>query len=246
MNTKSVVFFAMSLCSAYCFGQSNVVYYGANSNALNVVFVDTNLSKKAQTAIIADLRICLMGWGREGELYLRDKDDSVGYLSFGRRCPHYPEDIDFPKNIVSNGTSGVALQIPKELSDAYTNAFKFAAANAKAFAAANAFVKFVSSTNFLNIPPKTLPDYVLERDLTAAEIIANAQETIPALHEWNPYPPSVLGLKYLFVGPGAPAASNLFLRVPCAGEDKTEWSSFPAIWHEGKWKFCNWGWLDGE
>jgi hypothetical protein len=130
MNTKSVVSLTI-LCSAVCFGQSNVVYYGASSNALNVVFVDTNLSKKVQSAIVADLRICLMGWGREGELYLRDKDDSVGYLSFGRRCPHYPSDIKFPKNIVSNGTAGVALQIPKELSDAYTNAFKFAAANAK-------------------------------------------------------------------------------------------------------------------
>jgi hypothetical protein len=41
----------------YCVGQSNIVFYGANSNALGVAFVDTNLSVSARTAIIADLQV---------------------------------------------------------------------------------------------------------------------------------------------------------------------------------------------
>ena len=239
MNTKSAIMCTLCATALSCFGQSNVVYYGANSNALDVVFVDTNLSQKAQSAIVADLRVCLLEWGKTGELYLRDNEDSAGYLSMGTISPHYPENIKFPKNVVSNGTAGVALQIPKELSDAYTNAFKFAAANAKAFAAANAFVKFVNSSNFLALPPKDLPNYVLEKNTTAAEIIAGAQDTIAELRHQTYYPPSVLGFLNSEIGP---AKKNLLVIIPCTSpvSDWKEWGGYPAIWHEGKWKFFFW------
>ncbi|MCL2104400.1 MAG: hypothetical protein FWH21_05005 [Kiritimatiellaeota bacterium] len=189
---------------------------------------------------MADLRVCLSEWGKAGILDLGGYEDVAGYLYIGTSCPHYPEDIDFPRNIVSNGTSGIALQIPKDLSDAYKKAFAFAAANAKAFAAANTFVEFVSSPNFLTLPPKNLPDYLLQNDMTPKEIIADAQEIISQLREQTYYPPSVLGFFNSGIGP---AKKNLLTVIPCSnpipGDDK-EWGGFHAIWHKGKWKFIFW------
>ena len=244
MNTKSVIVVITAMLSvSYCAGQSNVVYYGVNSNALDVVFSDTNLSQKTQSAIIADLRVCLSEWGKASELLLDGGDELgvIGYLDNRKSCPHYPADIDFPDNIVSNGTSGIALQIPKDLSDAYTNAFKLAAANAKAFAAANAFAAFVSSPNFLTLPPKNLPDYFLANDMTEKEVIADAQKIISDLRLQTYYPPSVLGFFNSGIGP---AKKNLIAIIPCSNApsdgDRKEWDGNHAIWHKGRWKFIFW------
>jgi len=245
MKTKSAVFLVTTIFSiSHCVGQSNVVYYGVNSNALDVVFVDTNLSPKAQSVIITDLRICLSEWGKTTEVRLGADDPAfVAHLYNPDRCPHYPEGIDFPDDIV-NTPNGFALQIPKELSDAYTNAFKLVAANAKACTAANAFIKFVSSTNFVNLAPKALPNYLLEKGVTADEIIADAQESISQLRNQTYYAPSVLSFRHLAIGPGEPTSSNLWMYIPCSSallySDSQEWGCFPAIWHMGKWKFCIW------
>ena len=238
---KQALLTVATFCATVCCAQSNVVYYGASSNALNVVFVDTNLSAKARSAITADLRICLSsGWGKTGELFLRNKGDSVGYLSFGKTNPHYLEDIEFPRNVVSNGTSGIALQITKELSDIYTNAFAFAVANSNAVKAAHEFVAFVSSPAFANIAPADLPNYYLAKGVAPADIIAVAQELMDSLKYSTYYPPSVLGFTKSPVGP---AASNLWLDVPSSSTTRSgykEWSGLPAVWHEGKWKFSFW------
>ena len=254
MNTKRftpVVFStAIMFCALHCAGQSNVVYYGANSNALDVVFVDTNLSQQAQSAIVADLNVCLSEWGKTAELCLRNRGDSVGYLYIGTHCPHYPkigggapEDMDFPKNVVSNGTSGVALQVPKKLSDAYTNAFEFAKANSNAFAAVNAFVAVVSSTNFANTAPNALPDYFLHAEKTADEIIANSSGIIGDIHYRTYYRPSVLGFKYLSGWPsGILATPHLCMRIPASSNfyGRKEWTGELAVWHKGKWWLFLW------
>ena len=233
MNTKlftQVAFStAMMFYASYCTGQSNIVYYGSNSNALDVVFVDTKLSAKTKSAIVADLNLCLREWGKTAELLFWDEDDEgiVGQLDVGTMCPHYPHDIEFPENIVSNGMVGVALQVSKELSDAYTKAF----------------VAFVSSTNFANLPPQKLPDYLLCKNETPEEIIARAQKTIAELGHQTYYSPSVLGIGYAPVGPkGVFSNSNLWMLLPCSSPvgDRKEWGPFPAIWHKGKWKFCFW------
>ena len=126
MKTKNfflnVFLFTVMLFAVYGFGQSDVVFYGVNTNAIAVSFVDTNLSASIKVSIVADLQVCLREWGR-GELRLRNKGDSVGYLDNSTRCPHYPENIEFPENVVSNGQSGLALQISKKVSTAYTVKF---------------------------------------------------------------------------------------------------------------------------
>ena len=242
---RSALLSAFVFGTTACIGQSNVVYYGANSNSLDVVFADTNLSVSVKSNIVVDLNVCLQNWGKSAELRLRNEDGSAGYLYISTVCPSYPEDIAFPENIVSNGVSGVALQVSKELSDAYTNAFAFAAAHSNEVKAAYEFVRFVSSTNFHSVTPADLPNYILERNKTVEEVIAGAQKQIDFLQSLSYTPPSILGFRYYEHGP---AASNLWVFVSCADPplpgDKEEWDCFPAIWHEGRWKFSFWGWFD--
>ncbi len=238
--SPSILFVSVLLLVNQCHGQSNVVHYGVSSNSISVSFVDTNLSVSAKASIVADLQICLSEWGK-GELRLWNEGDYVGYIDNPTRCPHYPEDMEFPEKVVSNGVSGLALHIPKNLSDAYTNAFAFAAANSNIVAAAYEFVAFVSSSNFVAISSNDLPNYVLQKNTTTNEIIADAQETISELRCQTFYPPSILGFQYSAEGP---AATNLWVLVPCSIPlrymDEKGWNAFPAIWHDNKWKFCIW------
>ena len=212
---KSLLITAM-FCAFYCAGQSNIVYYGVHSNAISLAFADTNLSESAQSAITADLRVCLSEWGK-GELRLRIKGESVGYIDNPTHCPHYPEDIMFPENVVSNGASGLALHIPKALSDAYTNAFAFAAANSNIVAAAYEFVAFVSSTNFPYISSNALPNYIMfknalpDANAESNAIVNLAPQIMSDLCDQTYYPPSILGFTYSSDGP---AATNLWMQVP--------------------------------
>ena len=245
MKTKSVLVAAM-LCACYCAGQSNIVYYGVHSNAISLAFADTNLSESAQSAITADLRICLSEWGKRSELYMRNKGESIGYLYNFKSSPHYPEDISFPREIVSNGVSGLALQIPKALSDAYTNAFAFADANSNIVAAAYEFVAFISSSNFVSLSSNALPNYILfknkysETITESNEIVRLASQIIPGLCYQTFYTPSVLGFYY---SPEGPSVSNLWLNIPSSthpATNTTEWAGYPVLWHNGKWVFCSW------
>ena len=225
---------------SYCFGQGNTVFYGASTNAIAVAFVDTNLSVAAQASIVSDLQTCLQNWGQNSELCLRNSGGSVGYLDNPDRNPCYPETITFPENVVSNGTNGLALQIPKSLSDAYTNAFAFAAANSNIVAAAYESVVFVSSTNFNTVSSNTIMDYVLVKDATTNMYLLSFSDTTNSLRKQTYFPPSILGFSYRTNGP---AATNLWMQIPCSNRmpwGTEEWGCLGAIWHDGKWKFCIW------
>ena len=230
-----------------CRGQSNVVYYGAHSNAIHVSFVDTSLSMSAQASITADLRMCLSEWGKTSEFDLGPYELGViGYLYNPDKSPHYPENIRFPRKLVTNDVSDLTLQIPKALSDAYTNAFAFAAANSNIVAAAYEFVAFVSSTNFPYISSNALPNYIMFKNALpdahaeSNAIVNLAPQIIPDVCEQTYYPPSILGFTYSSDGP---AATNLWMQVPnsspSSGGDK-DWGRTTVLWHENKWRFCVW------
>lgn len=230
-------------CVSCCIGQTNVVFYGTNTNTIAVSFVDTNLSASAKSGIVSDLQLCLHEWGKKTYLSLSlgaDEPGLVGYLERPSVSPHYPENIEFPEG-VTNTPSGLALQIPRSLSDVYTNAFAFAAANSNIVAAAYEFVAFVSSSNFISLSSNALPNYVMQKNVSTNEIIADAQAIISGLRHQTYYMPSILGFKYLEIGP---SATNLWMLVPCSSplsySDAKEWSGYPAIWHNGKWRFCIW------
>ncbi len=250
MNIKQTVSLSVLFASALllvnqCYGQSNVIYYGANSNALSLAFADTNLSESAKSAITEDLRVCLSEWGKQSELYMRNKGESIGYLYNFKSSPHYPEDITFPREIVSNGVSGLALQIPKALSDAYTNAFAFAAANSNIVAAAYEFAAYLSSTNFYTITSNEIVNVVLVKNATPNMYLLSFADTTNSLRKQTYYPPSLLSFNY---SPNGPAVSNLWMEIPCSNPAPrgggVTWNAFPAIWHDNKWKigiWDNWG-----
>ncbi len=243
IKTRSlpILFASVLLLIRPCFGQSNVVFYGTNASSIGVSFVDTNLSASAKASIVADLQVCLNEWGKKTYLSLSlgaDEPGLVGYLERPTVSPHYPEGIEFPKG-VTNTPSGIALQIPNKLSDAYTNAFAFAAANSNIVAAAYEFVEFVSSSNLVAISSNALPDYVMQKNMSTNDIVETANEIISDLQKQTYYPPSILGFYYSQRGP---SASNLWLRVPSSINPPLgmDWLPFPALWHEGKWRFCVW------
>jgi len=211
------------------------------TNSINVAFSDQALSSAAKSSIMADLNLCFQGWATNAEIIVRAKGDSIGYMDYDTRNPCYQDGVDFPKNITTNTIGGIALQIPKKLSDAYTNAFAFVVANSNTVAAAYEFVAFVSSSNFVAISSNALPNYLLQKGVTTNEIIVDAQETISELRRQTYYPPSILGFQYSDRGP---SATNLWMRIPCSINlsytDAKGWHFFPAVWHDGKWKFCVW------
>lgn len=159
--------------------------------------------------------------------------------------PNYPETLDFPDNVVSNETTGFALQIPITLSDAYTNAFAFASANSNIVAAVYDFVAFVASTNFAHIPSNALPDYILFKGVPSNIVVCGA-DTILSTMKQKIYPPSILGFHYSTEGP---CATNLWVRIPQSASSMgggVSWGVFPsAIWHENKWRFCIWDRIPG-
>ena len=247
MKAPTVLITAM-LCACYCTGQSNIVYYGTNASPISLAFADTNLSVSAKSAITADLRVCLSEWGKETYLSLdlgADEPGLIGYLERPSISPHYPEDIDFPKG-VTNTPSGPALQITKALSDAYTNAFAFAAANSNIVSAAYDFVSFVSSSNFPCISSNALPNYIMfknalpDANAESNAIVNLAPQIMPDLCEQTYYPPSILGFTH---SPEGPAATNLWMQVPnsspSAGGGK-DWGKTTVLWHDNKWRFCVW------
>ncbi len=239
---SSVLYFAAMLCGLNCAGQTNLLFYGANSNSLCVVFVDTNLSASARAFIVADLQLCLNNWGKRTEVRIGADDPAfIAHLYNPSICPHYPETVDFPDNVVSNGTLGFALQIPKTLSDAYTNAFAFAAANSNIVTAAYEFVEFVSATNFNSVTSNQISNYILYNQAPPFLYQLAFHDITNSLRHQTYYPPSILGFEYRAEGP---SPTNLWLLVPSSTRpygNVVEWSAYPsAIWHDGKWKFCIW------
>ncbi len=246
MKINTISFASVMLQIRPCVGQSNLVYYGVATNSLSVAFADTNLSASVCTSIVADLQICLQDWGKQSELDLGVYElGLVGYLYNPDKCPHYPYGIRFPRNLITNQTGALTLQIPKTLSDAYTNAFAFAAENSNIVAAAYEFVTFVSSTNFSTVSSNTISDYYLFKGATPEKYRKSFTETTNLMSQIHFYPPSVLGFGYSTNGP---AATNLWMSVPGSFNPngyEVAWAFFPAVWHDGKWKFCFWdvGWI---
>ena len=235
------VFVVAMPCVPYCVGQTNVLFYGTNASSIGVSFVDTNLSLSVQTSIVADLQLCLQYWGKASELDLGTYESGVvGYLYNPDKCPHFPATIRFPRNLATNQTGGLALQIPKVLSDAYTNAFAFAAANSNIIAAAYDFVAYVSSTNFYTVNSNEIANYILVKDAPPDMYLLSFADTTNSLRKQTYYPPSVLSFRY---SPNGPIVSNLWVQIPCSNPVPWEgvtWGTFPAIWHDNKWKFCIW------
>ena len=219
------------------FGQPYFLQWQTNS--INVAFADEGLSDSLKKSIVADLSLCFQGWAANAEIMLREKGESAGYMDYGTHNPYYRDGVVFPKNIITNSSGGIALQIPKTLSDTYTNAFAFAAANSNIVAAAYEFVAFVSSTNFLSVTSNQIANYFLFNQATPQLYQLAFHDLTNSVHRSSYYPPSVLGFHY---SPEGPAPTNLWLYIPSSSPvcGYIEWGPVTAIWHDGKWKFSIW------
>lgn len=242
-----IIFSIHLFCHILVLGQGVSLCWTTNS--IGVAFSDSTLNATAKNAIVSDLQNCFNGWGTDAKIMLRVKENSVGYMYYGTVNPYYREGIKFPQNIIiDHAISGLALQVPKALSDAYTNAFAFVAANANIVTAAYEFVSFISSSNFVHsVTSNTIHNYVLYKDVPISiyardfPFILNSVFQYPAY-----YKPSALGFYY---SPEGPSATNLCLVLPSkteTGYGTPEWGGYPAIWHNGRWKVCIWDdWCPG-
>ena len=219
------------------FGQPYFLQWQTNS--INVAFADEGLPDSLKKSIVADLSLCFQGWAANAEIMLREKGESAGYMDYGTHNPYYRDGVVFPKNIITNSSGGIALQIPKTLSDTYTNAFAFADANSNIVAAAYEFVAFVSSTNFLSVTSNQIANYFLFNQATPQLYQLAFHDLTNSVHGSSYYPPSVLGFHY---SPEGPAPTNLWLYIPSSSPvcGYIEWGPVTAIWHDGKWKFSIW------
>lgn len=227
------------LCRLSSSAISNTIYYGVSSNALNIVFEDNNLPKTNKSMIVTDIQRCLLEWGKNSEMRLREKEDSIGYFYNSDECPSYPGNIKFPKDIVLASAGKQALLVSQKLSDFYTNAFVFASVNSNIVTAGYQFVSFMSSTNFNKVTPENISNYVYYNEAPPLLYQVSFTDITNNLCYPTYYPPSLLGFYY---SPKGPAATNLWMLVPGSTKmfGNTEWSSFPAIWHDNRWKFCVW------
>jgi hypothetical protein len=205
-------------------------------NSIKVAFSDQGLPSTTKASIVSDLQNCFLGWATNAEIRLVSNGEVTNYVYYGTRTPYYPENIDFPKWIVDT-PSGLALQVPKKLSDAYTNAFAFAAANSNTVAAYE-FAAFISSTNFYSVTSNMITDLILVRNATPEMYAASFSDITNSLRKQTYYPPSLLGFYHSTNGP---SANNLYFLLPMKsnpGYGYDAWNSFPVIWHDNKWKIC--------
>jgi hypothetical protein len=72
-------------------------FFGANTNAIAVAFVDVNLFAAAQASIVSDLQLCLQNWGDKAVNYISrntsDLSDTLTTLTgilVIQETSHYP------------------------------------------------------------------------------------------------------------------------------------------------------------
>ncbi len=226
------------LCRLAYPGQEYSLHWRANN--VRLAFSDENLPPGIMESIAADLQLCFRGWATNAQIMVREEAGSAGYIDYGSKNPYFLEGVTFPNNLLDDATTGLALEIPKPLSDAYTNAFAFAAANSNIVAAAYEFVAFVSSDDFAaNATADTIQNYVLVKDMTSQYYETDFPGIVEGLFQYpRYYPPSLLGFRHSANGP---CASNLYMTLPAKtnpGHGYDEWMGIPAIWHDGRWKIC--------
>jgi len=218
------------------------------TNHLDVVFENASTPSQVKDFIVVDVQRCYDAWGTnvtiEPNLPMRHGSYLRANVFMG---PYYIEDpsvqrksIYVPEDIVTNSVGKLSLKVPSVLIQKYSEAFVFKTNNLDKVQAADAFVDFVSSSAFANISSNQVSDYIMYKDLLPQEYLENSESFVRDLSDQMYFHPSILGFAYSDRGPDA---TNLWAFIPVMPRIRTALSSFdvfPAIWHDGKWKFCFW------
>jgi len=154
------------------------------------------------------------------------------------------------KTVIKNSPGRVFLFFGKDIEQIAAPQPQSAAKNRvvscdPAFAAANAFVKLISSNGFVNtLTPANISQYILCEQYTAQDYITHFQRDKEGFERIKLFPPSVLGFRKSGLFPTPRKDLQLvfpsYLKDP--GTPYLEWSGFPAIWHNGKWKLYSGDW----
>ena len=235
---KKVIIKLIAFCHACCVAQTLTI----GTNTLGIIFVDDTLSLSQKEAIIADMQTCVDNpWGNEAEVYTyadwNIKSDVIGDVSFHTKTYSY-DGFSFPRNLVTNDAGVLSLKVSQALSDAYTNAFVFTAANSNIVAAAYEFVSFIAYSNMVeNVSSNTIINYVHSAGISS-EKYALAFKFI--MEDYFDYPtyytPSVLGFTY---DGTATNTSNIKLRLLTSSSPRGSYFEFHpmnAIWIDNRWK----------
>ena len=216
------------------------------TNHFGVAFETPAIPSSLEDFIVADVQRCYDAWGtnvviesglpgRYGSYVSRDV--FVG--------PYYSENLDVeelrvPRHLVTNETGRLSLEIPSALIEKYSDALIFKTNHLVQVQAADAFVAFVSSAEFKNVTSNDVVNYFLIKDAIPQAYLNSGETIVRDLSSCEFFSPSILGFTYSDRGPDA---TNLWVFVPVIPKTRTALSSFdvfPAIWHDGKWKFCFW------
>ncbi len=216
------------------------------TNHFDVVFENASAPSSLKDFIIEDVQRCYEAWGTNTEIRSSRAITHVMkiyppvFMGPYYMEDLYAEDLNVPEDIVTNTTGQLALKIPSVLIQKYAESFVFKTNHLAQVQAADAFVDFVSSAAFTNIPSNQVSNYFMVKDATPQTYLDSSETIIQDIASCDFFAPSILGFTYNERGPDV---TNLWVFVPVISKQRTVSSVFdvfPAIWHDGKWKFCLW------
>ena len=216
------------------------------TNHFDVVFENVSTPSSLKDFIVEDVQRCYEAWGTnvviQPNLPVRNGSYLRANVFMGPYYMEnlYAEDLNVPEDIVTNTTGQLALKIPSILIQRYAEGFVFKTNHLAQVQAADAFVDFVTSATFANIPSNQVSNYFMVKDATPQTYLDSSETIIQGLTSSDFFAPSILGFTYNDRGPDA---TNLWVLIPVISKARTTQSSFdvfPAIWHDGRWKLSFW------
>jgi len=245
MKMKTIPALSLTLIMALNASAYDMV---VGTNHFDVVFENASTPSTLQDFIVADVQRCYEAWGTNVEIRASRATTHVMRIYppvfMG---PYYLEDpsvqrrsIYVPKDIVTNSVGQLSLIVPSTLIQKYADGLDFKTNHLVQVQAADAFVDFLSSPEFANVTSNQVSNYILYKDLPPQGYLENGDSFVKDLSDQMYFRPSILGFTYSDRGPDA---TNLWVFVPVIPRIRTAMSSFdvfPAIWHDGKWKFSFW------
>lgn len=214
------------------------------TNHLDVSFEAVGVSPALKDFIFADLQRCYSAYGTNATISVYGEGEYAYTteipLVFG---PYAKLNTSLPREIVTNNAGNLFLSISSSLIEKYEATISFKTNNLSAIQAADAFVDFLNTTNILGVASNQIANFVLYKNTTAQEYEDMADRRKAELYSNDFYHPSILGFYHAETGPTSPTGTNLWMLVPVNGKETREYPNFdvfPAIWHDGHWKFCSW------
>ena len=215
------------------------------TNQFDVVFEDVATPLPLQDFIVEDIQRCYNAWGTNVVFRPSLPVRHGSYIRvdvFGGPYWHDRRSVDVPDSIVTNATGQLSLMVPSIVIQKYAEASEFKSNHLEQVLATDAFVDFLSSPEFANVPSNEVSNYILYKNMPPADYVLNGEDILQSLMKQEFYRPSILGFYYFTNGP---APTNLCVLLPTILKKRKTSPSFnamPAIWHDGKWKINMWGW----